>query len=187
MSRKCFVFAKEENRKLTTTIVSTFTAHYIQKWNSFFPERGLESPYLPSFDGRAVVYPTTQNLRDYMSWRQVDCEFCSLAAFRFLFFPMPAYGCTRTHVVCAGHINNLYNTTFWAMVKQGGMTNTDAEYELKVEPMLECDIWRLITDEPGNQGTVSSDKNEILFKRFGINYNNEPEMYKKGSVVYRQV
>ena len=37
------------------------------------------------------------------------------------------------------------------------------------------------------QGTVSSDKNEILFKRFGINYNNEPEMFKKGSVVYRQV
>lgn len=37
------------------------------------------------------------------------------------------------------------------------------------------------------QGTVSSDKNEILFKRFGINYNSEDEMYKKGSVVYRQV
>lgn len=37
------------------------------------------------------------------------------------------------------------------------------------------------------QGTVSSDKNEILFKRFGINYNNELEIYKKGSVLYRQV
>jgi tRNA(His) guanylyltransferase len=41
------------------------------------------------------------------------------------------------------------------------------------------------TDSKQNQGTVSSDKNEILFKRFGINYNNEPEMFKKGSVVYR--
>lgn len=38
-----------------------------------------------------------------------------------------------------------------------------------------------------NQGTISSDKNEILFKRFGINYNNEEEIYKKGSVLYRQV
>lgn len=46
------------------------------------------------------------------------------------------------------------------------MSNTDAEREL--------------------HGTVSSDKNEILFKRFGINYNNEDEMFKKGSVVYRQ-
>jgi tRNA(His) guanylyltransferase len=38
-----------------------------------------------------------------------------------------------------------------------------------------------------NQGTVSADKNEILFKRFGINYNNEEEIYKKGSVLYRKV
>lgn len=34
---------------------------------------------------------------------------------------------------------------------------------------------------------MSADKNEILFKRFGINYNNEEEIYKKGSVIYRQV
>ncbi|KAI4648053.1 hypothetical protein J4E93_004464 [Alternaria ventricosa] len=35
------------------------------------------------------------------------------------------------------------------------------------------------------KGTVSSDKNEILFKEFGINYNNEPECFKKGTVLYR--
>lgn len=34
---------------------------------------------------------------------------------------------------------------------------------------------------------MSADKNEILFKRFGINYNNEDEIYKKGSVLYRKV
>lgn len=78
----------------------------------------------------------------------------------------------RTHAVrmnakylSLGHINNLYNTTFHALVQQGGMTNTDAEEYLK--------------------GTVAADKNEILFSKFGINYNNEPEMYRKGSVVYR--
>ncbi|ODM18756.1 tRNA(His) guanylyltransferase [Aspergillus cristatus] len=132
----CQLFERR-NGKLVTTIVSTFTAHYIYLWNTYFPDTPLQPPYLPSFDGRAVIYPTTGILRDYMSWRQVDC-----------------------------HINNLYNTTFWAMVQQGGINNTDAELELK--------------------GTVSSDKNEILFSRYGINYNNEDEMYKKGSVVYRQ-
>lgn len=66
-----------------------------------------------------------------------------------------------------GHINNLYNTTFWALVQQGGMDPRDAEQRLS--------------------GTVSSDKNEILFKEFGINYNNEPECFKKGSVLYRDV
>ncbi len=68
---------------------------------------------------------------------------------------------------------------------QGGMSNTDAEQELKVGHHS--------TNDPGCrqltscQGTVSADKNEILFKRFGINYNNELEIYKKGSVLYRQV
>lgn len=71
------------------------------------------------------------------------------------------------------------------MVLQGGMSNTDAEQELKVGYHS--------TKTPGYrqliscQGTVSADKNEILFKRFGINYNNELEIYKKGSVLYRQV
>ncbi|KAL2370885.1 Glucose-responsive transcription factor [Blastomyces gilchristii] len=126
----------DEYSKLVTTIVSTFTAHYIFNWPSFFPTTPLEPGFLPSFDGRAVQYPSVQNLRDYMSWRQADC-----------------------------HINNLYNTTFWNMILRGGMSNTEAEKAL--------------------QGTVSGDKNEILFSRFGINYNKEPEMYKKGSVIFR--
>lgn len=46
------------------------------------------------------------------------------------------------------------------------MTPTAAEEELK--------------------GTVAADKNEILFSRFGINYNNEPDMFRKGSVVFRE-
>ena len=33
------------------------------------------------------------------------------------------------------------------------------------------------------QGTVSSDKNEILFSEYNINYNNLPQMYRKGSVL----
>ena len=56
-----------------TTIVSTFTAYYIHLWSTYFPERPLAPPFLPSFDGRAVIYPSTHILRDYMSWRQVDC------------------------------------------------------------------------------------------------------------------
>ena len=36
-------------------------------------------------------------------------------------------------------------------------------------------------------GTVSADKNEILFQQFGINYNNEPDCFKKGTILYRDV
>ncbi|KAF2277826.1 Thg1-domain-containing protein [Westerdykella ornata] len=131
--KDCVLFERRAS-KLTTTIVSTFSAYYIYLWPNYFEEP--LTPPLPSFDGRAVCYPSDRNLRDYMSWRQVDC-----------------------------HINNLYNTTFWALVKRGGLDPRAAEQELS--------------------GTVSSDKNEILFSRFGINYNNEPEIFKKGSVMYR--
>jgi len=73
----------------------------------------------------------------------------------------------HTHNDPIGHINNLYNTTFWALVQNGNMTGTDAELFLK--------------------GSLSKDKNEILFSRFGINYNNEEEVYKKGTTIYRDV
>lgn len=36
------------------------------------------------------------------------------------------------------------------------------------------------------QGTYSADKHELLFSRFSINYNNEPEIYKKGSIIFRE-
>ena len=36
------------------------------------------------------------------------------------------------------------------------------------------------------QGTLSDFKNELLFSHFNINYNNLPEMYRKGSVLLRQ-
>ncbi|KAH6711356.1 tRNAHis guanylyltransferas-like protein Thg1 [Leptodontidium sp. MPI-SDFR-AT-0119] len=132
--KTCALFERRSS-KLVTTIVSTFTAYYVHLWSTHFPDVPLTAP-LPSFDGRAVQYPSVQNLRDYMSWRQVDC-----------------------------HINNLYNTTFWALIQNGGFDAKSAEKELA--------------------GSLSADKNEILFSRFKINYNNEPEIYKKGSVVFR--
>lgn len=34
--------------------------------------------------------------------------------------------------LCLGHINNLYNTTFWTLIQQGGMDAKAAEAELAV-------------------------------------------------------
>ncbi|XP_022197594.2 probable tRNA(His) guanylyltransferase [Nilaparvata lugens] len=65
------------------------------------------------------------------------------------------------------HINNLYNTVFWSLVNKKGLTTTEAQERLK--------------------GTLSGEKNEILFKEFGMNYNNEPAMFKKGTVLVRKL
>lgn len=74
------------------------------------------------------------------------------------------------------------------MIQRGGMGNTAAEEELKVSKDYRLlyfpDVKKTHVEV---QGTVSSDKNEILFSRFGMNYNNEPEMYKKGSIIFRDV
>ena len=62
------------------------------------------------------------------------------------------------------HINNLYNICFWNLVKDGMSTKESME-TLK--------------------NTLSSDKNEILFSKFKINYNNEPEVFRKGTTIIR--
>lgn len=93
--------------------------------------------YAPCFDSRTVCYPSDKVLRDYLSWRQADC-----------------------------HINNLFNTTFWALVLKGGMSEIEAEKYLK--------------------GTLSKDKNEILFTKYDINYNKIDPIFRKGSTIIRQ-
>ena len=62
------------------------------------------------------------------------------------------------------HINNLYNTCFWSLVLKSNSTNQEAESILK--------------------DTLSADKNELLFSKFGINYNNEPDIFRKGTVLF---
>ena len=101
---KTSILFERRSSKIISTVVSTFSSYYVHLWPSFFPDTPLQAP-LPSFDGRAVCYPTVQNLRDYMSWRQVDC-----------------------------HINNLYNTTFWALIQHGGIDAVAATEALRVGP-----------------------------------------------------
>ncbi|KAK0128183.1 tRNA-His guanylyltransferase, variant 3 [Cadophora gregata] len=86
--KTCALFERRSS-KLVTTIVSTFTAYYVHLWSTHFPDLPLTAP-LPSFDGRAVQYPSVQNLRDYMSWRQVDCEYF-LSAFRHALIRVRSY------------------------------------------------------------------------------------------------
>jgi len=91
-----------------STLASTFTGWYVFLWHQFFDgEKGgeEEQPLLapPSFDCRATCYPLVKNVRHFFSWRQVDT-----------------------------HINNLYKTTFWALVLKCGLKRQEAADELEV-------------------------------------------------------
>ncbi|CAI7826565.1 unnamed protein product [Closterium sp. NIES-54] len=135
-----FVIRRDSNlyerraSKLISVVVSLFAASFVHQWSNHFPSQPLLAP--PSFDARAVLYPSTAVLRDYLSWRQVDC-----------------------------HINNQYNTCFWLLVKSG-LSPKEAQDTIK--------------------GTLADAKNELLFTRFGINYNDLPAIFRKGSSIFRR-
>jgi tRNA(His) guanylyltransferase len=61
------------------------------------------------------------------------------------------------------HINALYNLAFTNLVEKEKLSNHEAH--LVLGP------------------TDSAQKNEILFSRFGINYNNSSEVYRKGNIL----
>ncbi|MCO5559350.1 hypothetical protein L7F22_012948 [Adiantum nelumboides] len=125
---------KRRASKLVSIIVSLFAATYVFKWQTRFSDKQLQYP--PAFDGRAICYPEISILRDYLSWRQVDC-----------------------------HINNQYNTCLWSMIR-AGKSKDCANNVLK--------------------GTRVDFKNEMLFKDYGINYNDLPAIFRKGSYVFRK-
>lgn len=87
----------KSSRKILSNIVSLFTSNYVLKWPKYFGFKTLKYP--PSFDGRIVAYPTDNDLRNYLSWRQADC-----------------------------HVNNQYNTCFAALVRSGRSPNESYEY-----------------------------------------------------------
>lgn len=119
----CQIYDRRE-AKLVSVAASTFAASYVRRWDSFFcpgrrrlrakSENGggddvnnvevVDTPLrsTPSFDCRAVLYPTTRHLRDYLSWRQADA-----------------------------HVNCQYNACFWALVQKDGMTKTEAAAALR--------------------------------------------------------
>ncbi|KAJ6588401.1 tRNAHis guanylyltransferase [Mycena capillaripes] len=120
-------------------IVSTLTSLFTSSFVFRWASYFPDLPlkYPPSFDGRLILYPSSREIRDYFAWRQTDT-----------------------------HINNLYNTTFWALVQQGGESTTQAHATLK--------------------GTVSKQKHEILFSRFQVNYNTLDARFRKGSTLVRE-
>ncbi|KAG5183234.1 putative tRNA guanylyltransferase-like protein, partial [Tribonema minus] len=133
------------NRR-ASKLSSSFASLFASSYVFLWPKFFGDAPLqsAPAFDGRAIAYPTPAHVRDYFAWRQADC-----------------------------HINNLYNTAFWSIVKSG--LSTQAREFACERPLLQA-----------LAGTSAAEKNELLFKRFGINYNNEPEMYRKGTVICRQ-
>ena len=154
MNLKLIIFSLYSG--IVSAMVSFFSSMYISKWKEFFPL--IELKYPPSFDGRAVCYPSSEILRDYLSWRQVDCEYpyswssflpalvlahvnlwniFSILLFWISYFMIFCVGIivglndSAFIFLNSGHINNQYNTCFWTLVKSG-KSKSEAQKTLKV-------------------------------------------------------
>lgn len=169
--------------KISSLITSAFTSAFVFYWPQYFStqnqskltfrkfedynsdvksllsESSTQLRYPPSFDGRCVLYPNERTLLDYLKWRQVDC-----------------------------HINNLYNTVFYALTgeysrytgKPDGGFNV---YLPETKPFTSGRQYHSHQDATKIlSGSSSGDKNEILFSSYGINYNNELEQFRKGTI-----
>lgn len=154
--------------QITSILSAIFTASYNRLWTEYFedPSQGdVTNMHHPAwFDGKAKEYPNYLSVINYFKWRQVDC-----------------------------HINNLYNTTLHALsgkYMRHELEQSDQEpstWSLRKTPISNfIDKSQFISAKEATarlSGTVSSDKHEILFKQFHINYNNEIEQFKKGTTL----
>jgi tRNA(His) guanylyltransferase len=115
-----------------------------------------------------VLYPTDAAVKDYVRWRQVDA-----------------------------HINNLYNTTFWKLVRElQGVPVVHPKEQQQQQPQQQhlqdgASPNGLSEREAREQAHAlmhshyasSAEKNEVLFSRFHCNYNDEPAEFRKGTIL----
>lgn len=149
-------------QKINSILPVIFATYYNSNWDRFFgnPALGEVTPrkYDAWFDAKYFEFPNCNSVIDYFRWRQIDC-----------------------------HINNLYNTTLSALAGRY------VKYEFFEGQMTRKPITSWVTDPTDFlstkdatdrlTGTVSADKHDILFKKYGINYNNELEQFKKGTII----
>jgi hypothetical protein len=70
LSPPCPLPAGRRSSKIVSLMASCFTGNYVRMWAQYLPDTPMQ--YTPMFDARAVCYPSTATLRDYLSWRQAD-------------------------------------------------------------------------------------------------------------------
>lgn len=115
--------------------------------------------YPPSFDSRVVMYPGTDEVYAYFCWRQADSGWPVTLDLTF----SPRQQPVQHYILGIG-------ATGRADDKRGACYFAS-----------ECDC-----EFAHSKGTLSGDKNEILFKTYGINYNELNPMFRKGSILLRE-
>lgn len=175
--------------KITSMLPVIFATFYNSNWDRFFgdSDKGpvTKKRYDAWFDARPKEYPNYSAVIDYFRWRQIDCHINNL------------YN-TTLHAITGRYIRHEVlpidcDTTPTEFAGKKRETLSDRSIEGKNYQIRRTPITEWITDKskflPPKEATeklsktVSSGKHDIMFLEYMINYNNELEQFKKGTIV----
>ena len=171
-----FVFNRSSDfcgRNLTdilSVVVSSFASHYVFNWRTYFEE---QLKYAPAFKGSTLLLPTEESLISYLLTKQHECYITNLnstlyAALvgRHRSYESDASGACKL-------IEHLYGNNS-RVGQEADSARTNAR-----RPLSNEDALNLIETEIDSISKI----NEFLFKEYNINYNNEPELFRKGCLI----
>ena len=143
-------------------IVSNFTSNYVFNWSRYFDG---QLQYAPTFKGNYLLIPTEEYLIKYLKTKEHEC-----------------------------YILNLNRTLYAALI--GEYRNyildlEDNEYKLNEDNLKgnKQSSTKIVKNEKAlnlikNEIDSIAKINEHLFKHYDINYNNELELFKKGTLMF---
>lgn len=187
--RSCSSMLSRRIFKITSMLPVIFATSYNSNWDRFFndPSQGevTKRKYDAWFDARPKEYPNYKAVIDYYRWRQIDCHINNL------------YN-TTLHALTGRYVKHELtqldaDCSNGALKSQGLTAFENGSGDGKLYSVKKTPITDWITEDskfmPPREATerlsetVSSDKHDIMFLDFKINYNNELEQFKKGAIV----
>ena len=162
---------------ILSVVVSSFTSNYVFNWRAYFDDEQLKYP--PAFKGSTMLLPSEESLISYLLTKQHECYILNLNATlysaligRYRSYDSDASGSCKLAEHQNGNSNN--NSNGNELASEGG----DAPRNVR-RPLSNEDALNLIKNEIDSISKI----NEFLFKKYAINYNNEPELFRKGSLI----
>lgn len=162
-------FCDRNLNEVLSLVVSNFTSNYVFNWSCYFDKK-LEYP--PSFRGETMLMPSESYLIKYILTKQHECYILNLNStlYSALIGQYKNYDQNECEDLSSIDLANLKNIKLKTLKDKNCTANT----------LPNADALDLIR----NEIKTIADINEYLFKNFNINYNNEPEIFKKGSLIY---
>lgn len=179
--------------KITSMLPVVFATFYNNNWDRFFSNPTLgqvtKRKYDAWFDARPKEYANYKRVIDYFKWRQIDCHINNL-------YNTTLHALTGRYIkheliqfIDENDDNYKQRLSSEDVLFSNGL-NDRKLYKLKRTPIRDWitesnDIKFFSSKEATEKlsGTVSSEKHDIMFLQYKINYNNELEQFKKGTII----